>query len=271
MPVFTDLCQRMKTPEGPADDLRIERGTVADYHALAPFHYRAAHPGLATTVFRAVDVRPTVVGRYLSRELGPPIAGVLVVARPRLACRWREMATGDRYRSLGQRDGAAMVNREVRTISRVVIEPRYRGQGLAVRLVRKALAEPEDGIVLTEAIAAMGRVSPFFEQAGMRRYDTPRRTDHARVLDALRHVAITPGTFLSTDQLVAHLTRLSAPERAFLDRELRCWCQAAKRMTGKICESLCLDDLLRLARQDALALPVYYAHLQPAPRVVSPE
>jgi hypothetical protein len=46
-----------------------------------------------------------------------------------------------------------------------VVHPQWRGLGLAVRLVRQALATMTTPY--TEALAAMGRVHPFFERAGM--------------------------------------------------------------------------------------------------------
>src|SRR5205085_372514 len=116
---------------------------------------------------------PTVVGRWLQRPERCEVLGVLVRSLPQLCCQLRDLATGGRYRTLRRRDAAVVLNREVRTISRVVIDPRVRGLGLAVRLVRHALTHTSPAIHFTEALAAMGRVSPFFQHAGMTRYQRP--------------------------------------------------------------------------------------------------
>src|SRR5437762_3018481 len=75
---------------------------------------------------------------------------------------------------------------EVGTIARVVVVPRFRGIGLGVALVRQALARAETRYV--EALAVMGRVQPFFEKAGMRRYERPVGPEAVRVLAAVEAV-----------------------------------------------------------------------------------
>ena len=142
----------------PLDWVRIEPGSIADYRALESFHYRSANPGIVTSVLRAALDQPSVVGRYLQRRCEPRVVGVLVRALPRLACRMRDDAVGQRYRALKPGEAAMLINREIRTISRVIIDPRFRGCGLAVRLVRAALAHPElhdPPLRYTEALAAM--------------------------------------------------------------------------------------------------------------------
>jgi predicted N-acetyltransferase YhbS len=57
------------------------------------------------------------------------------------------------------------VNRHVRTISRVVVHPQFRGVGLASGLVRAICRAAPTRYV--EAFAVMGRVHPFFEKGGM--------------------------------------------------------------------------------------------------------
>ena len=54
------------------------------------------------------------------------------------------------------------------TISRVIVHPIYRSQGLSVRLVRHILRTSPAPLV--EALAVMGRFHPFFERAGMTPY-----------------------------------------------------------------------------------------------------
>ena len=113
-------------------DLTFESGSVADYHALAGFHYRSHHPGVVSAVFRVVHEQPTVVGRYLQRRNDRIVVGVLVRSLPRLSCRLRDLALCNRYSTLPASDAALLVNRELRIISRVVIDPRWRGRGLGI-------------------------------------------------------------------------------------------------------------------------------------------
>jgi GNAT superfamily N-acetyltransferase len=236
-----------------ADELTLECGSMRDYHALGSFHYKGAHPGAATTVYRMMHRAPTVVGRYLRHDDETQIVGVLLRALPHLGCQLRDHATSFRYRGFGTRGAAAMLNREVRTISRVVIDPRWRGLGLAVRLVRHALAHPET--VYTEALAAMGNVHPFFERAGMTRYDRPPRPEHARLLDALEHLNLEPMLIASPEALKR---RVRHEQQQWLHRELRRWHRAAFRTPNPKLDEMSLDELLVCARDRLLSQPVYY-------------
>lgn len=243
------------------DTIQLEPGTLRDYHALARFHYRGPRPATVSGVFRLVYRAPSVVGRYLGRRDETQVVGVLVRSRPRLGCRMRGRALGGRYRGLSSGDRARAINREVRTISRVVIDPRFRGLGLAVRLVRHALAHAETPY--TEALAAMGRVHPFFEKAGMTRYDPPARADDARLLAALDRVGIPPATLASARAMRARLARCEPCDRAWIERELRRWCAGAgpPATRGRHARAAPLDIILTAARGNLLSRPVYYLAL----------
>jgi len=259
-------------------DMPIEPGCLADYRTLARFHYRGGFPGAVTSVLRMVHRGRSVIDRFRdslgawSRHRQPEarVVGVLVRSLPALACGLRDLATGGRYAGLDQRDAAVLLNREVRTISRVIIHPQWRGLGLAVKLVRGALAEPEPGVVFTEALAAMGRVCPFFERAGMIRFDRPLhgRMHDARLIDALESArgANDPPTDSSEHE---RLTRtvwalahqpLDARTSKFVLRELRRWHQAAHRVPRRILQDMSIRQLLHSAANHLLASPAFYLH-----------
>jgi GNAT superfamily N-acetyltransferase len=242
---------------GPAlPAITIEPGTFDDYKTLARYHYKGSRPGAVTSIFRIVHHAPTVVDRFLKRQAGNQTIGVLVRSLPQLSCHLRDLAMTRRYCGISRREAAVMLNREVRTISRVVIDPQWRGMGLAVNLVRHALANPEPGTLFTEALAAMGRVSPFFERAGMTRYDRPPRPQHARLIDALRHAGIQPFELASSQRLEAALT--NAERREFVDRELRRWHRAAHHASRAKLPPMSFEQLLAAARDELLAQPVYF-------------
>lgn len=162
----------------------IQRGRRADYDRLAPWHYIAAAPATFDRVLRAV---------WTSASGTRHLAGVLVVSRPALFGWWRDLAWPGTYipRRVdgalvpGRPDAARRLNADVRTITRVVVDPRLRGAGVATALVRAYLRRPLTH--RTEASAAMGEVCPFFERAGMtlwRRDPDERSASLARWLAA---------------------------------------------------------------------------------------
>lgn len=236
--------------------VRIELGSKDDYRALARFHYKGRLPGVITAAYRAVHDAPTVVGRFLARRNERTVIGVLLRSLPHLGCALRDHATHGRYRGLGSRAAAQLINREFRTISRVVINPQWRGVGLAVELVKHALNEPETPY--TEALAAMGRVHPFFERAGMQRYDRPPRSEHTRLIDALEHVHIAPTLLASQALLEARLQALPHDMQQWIEAELRRWHRTAFRTPARSLATLSLDTLLRDARDQLFMHPVYY-------------
>ncbi|MGP1273608.1 MAG: GNAT family N-acetyltransferase [Phycisphaerales bacterium] len=177
-------------------------GSRADYDALAPLHYRAGPPA---TLARILIARDDDRGE---------LAGVLVVSRPTLNGAWRRHAWPGRYDTGDKRARARRINAELRTISRVIVDPRYRGRGVGVRLVAAYLDRPDTP--RTEAIAAMGAVCPFFERAGMRLVRTgPAERD----LDLLRALARV-GWPSDPGACAMRLVRRGAPDA---ERALRAW------------------------------------------------
>lgn len=253
-----------------SDGLPIEPGTRRDYDALSEHHYRAGRPATATRilVIRSPDV--CLQQRWSSLlerdfhaidsqrdDAKPSPIAVLVESLPALSCRMRDWALRDRYGGwLTPAERANLLNAEVRCLSRVVVHPQWRGQGLAVRLVRHALATATTPF--TEALAAMGRVSPFFEKAGMTAYPRPSHPHDARLRAALEHVGMRPTDLSRLEATLHRIANLPDRERRFLERELRLW---YRRAGGRAFDASCDPrDHLAAARDRLLLEPVYYVH-----------
>lgn len=189
----------------------IAPGTRRDYELLARFHYRAGCPATICRVLAALV------------EGEPRAVGVLVVSRPTPNGPWREAAWPGRYTprdGLSRRACLRRLNAEVRTISRVIVHPSFRGLGIGSALVRAYLHRPLAPRV--EAIAALGPHAPLFAAAGMRRLEHPpsrRVVVLRRRLDQLR---LPTWRLTDPDELIAHLrdepgraTRLAHALRVF--------------------------------------------------------
>jgi GNAT superfamily N-acetyltransferase len=171
--------------------LVLRAGTRADYDQLSVFHYRAGPPA---TFARVMAMHDPVEGS---------LAAVLVVSYPTLRGPWRAIAWPGRYdphairraspamtRVQACREALTRLNREVRCLSRVVVEPRWRGLGVAHRLVSAYLATPMTP--RTEAIAAMAAASPFFQRAGMTPLPIAPTPSDDRLRDALDRARAKP-------------------------------------------------------------------------------
>lgn len=149
----------------------VVEGDRDELMMLSGFHYRGGMPATIDRVLAARDPRDGA------------LLGVLATSHPTLNARWRKLVWGDRFEISDKRERAAKLNRELRTISRVIVDPRVRGLGVAGRLVRAYLRDASTPC--TEAVASMGRVCPFFERAGMRAYRLERSRADAEFLEAL--------------------------------------------------------------------------------------
>lgn len=162
----------------------ITPGTTRDYARLAHLHYRAG--------------RPATIRRVLTARAGRDLVGVLVTSMPTLNGSWRDRAFAGRYTRGTKRARAARINRELRCVSRVIVDPRWRGRGVGSDLIRAYLHAPETRA--TEAIAAMGAVCPMFERAGMRPWTLePTLRDRRLMLALARSGVPTPALMHTPD------------------------------------------------------------------------
>ncbi len=236
--------------------VRVERGTPADWRRLAPLHYRGHRPGAVTDVFRMVHREPGAAG-------AATLVGVIVYARSPLSLAARNRATGGRYR-LGRCGRVALgvlVNRELRMVARVVVAPNWRGLGLASRLVRETL--PKVGTPYVEALAAMGRVHPFFARAGMTAYPPPPAPKAERLAAALEAAVVPAGARQSGPALAAALGALPPALAAQMDRELARWARSYLGAKNHRTPALPRDAAAALAARHLGAAPVYYLWRRP--------
>lgn len=216
-----------------AHAIEIGPGTHAQYAALARLHYRSASPATIERILVATD------------DGTGELAGVLVTSRPTLNGSWRAAAWPGRFDCGSMRERARAINSDLRTISRVIVDPRYRGTGLAKRLVTSYLRGAETPC--TEAVAAMGPLCPFLERAGMTPHHLPRPARTARLERRLAQLG------LGVDDLL----RAIAPESE-LASALRIWARQSAG-TRRIAEGP-PSEIGRAAACALIAPPVAYAH-----------
>ena len=169
--------------------LLLARGTVHDYRALERFHYRSKRPATwaGVWVVRYED-RPTWHGHPRPCEscdipknevlptpapltrAGSPchVVAVAVLSYPTVNSAARDRALNLTH--VAPRRKLDFVNRNVRTISRVIVHPQFRSLGLASRLVHEVCRAAT--VRYVEAFAVMGKVHPFFEKGGMTKHET---------------------------------------------------------------------------------------------------
>jgi len=161
-------------------NLQVVEGTRQDYESLSHYHYRESHLGPCAAIF-------AMKGKF-STATKLETVGVIVYSMPTAGAQMRNVATGGIFAGLDKSTRLKLINKNIRTISRVIIEPRFRSLGLAVRLVKETM--PIMNVPFVEALAVMGRANPFFEKAGMTRYDAPISASCVRLIEAFSAVGI---------------------------------------------------------------------------------
>jgi GNAT superfamily N-acetyltransferase len=223
--------------------LTIEPGTAEDMDRLLPYHYRAGKPATRVGVIRAVDRTHQIC------------AGVLVVSMPTLNGAWREQAWPGRFAGSDRKAAADRINAELRCISRVIVDPRYRGLGLATRLVRAYLDRPLS--TATEAVAALGAICPFFERAGMEAYRVPMNAADARLADAIEAAGFEPWMLADTRRAEVMC------DDVLIATELERWAKSRRvEMSG-------VKRLSRFAAARLCVEPMAYAAVSPPECVAS--
>jgi len=127
----------------------------------------------------------------------------------------RNIATGGLFAGLDRTTRLKLVGKNIRTISRVIIEPRFRSLGLAARLVRETMPIME--VPFIEALAVMGRVNPFFEKAGMTRYEPPASLSCARLIEALGTVGVEERDLIDPQLVQQKLNAMPDARSSMLD------------------------------------------------------
>ncbi len=205
--------------------VRVEAGRLEDWYALAGLHYRSHLIGGVAKIF---VLRYSEEHGSASRTVAPEnnkgqgeLIGVIAYSYPAVALAARNRALAPLVARLPARGRARFWNAHLRTISRVVLEPNWRGLGLAARLVRETL--PQAGTPYVEALAAMARVHPFFAQAGMTEYDAPPPPQSERLREALAAAGLGRADARSAAALVAAVNALAEEERGWLLGEIGRW------------------------------------------------
>ena len=224
-------------------NLQIVDGSIGDYRKLSRFHYRSSRLAAYSSIFAL---------RY-----GCETAGVIVYTMPFAGVELRRVAVGDIFIGLDRRTQLSVINKNIRCISRVIIEPRFRGLSLAGELVRQTMARLDVPII--EALSVMGHINSFLDRAGMSRYEAGQSLRSVRLQQALSSVGIESDNISETDVLHRRLEGLRVRQKRFIESEignfLDCYGRSRNMPPGRKRTEFVLSKLT--------ARPVYYVWFNP--------
>lgn len=192
--------------------LEIVPGDMGDYEQLAAYHYRGERPVAVKAVFALRPRRPL-------GSLGRRSAGVIVYTMPNPRVEMRTIATGGIFAGLDRQTELSLLNRSIRCIARVIVEPRLRGIGLASRLVRETM--PALGVPIIEALGVMPLVNPFLERAGMKAFEPRVPVEHVELIEAFSAVGIEDGDLVDPGRVQGRLDELPHAAAQFIEARIQ--------------------------------------------------
>jgi GNAT superfamily N-acetyltransferase len=199
-------------------NLQITEGSANDYRRLAVYHYRDSSLGPYAAIFTI-----KAVGKMAIRLSNEPV-GVIVYAMPTAALELRNVALGGILSGLNRKSRLDFINENIRTISRVIIEPRFRSLGLATWLVKETIEKMDVPII--EALAVMGYVNKFFEKAGLTAYEAPMPARCEQMKEAFEFVGIAGSKLIDAESLQRKIERLNEEKGFFLERQIQTFLQS---------------------------------------------
>lgn len=248
-------------------DLQIVRGSIEDYRRLSVYHYRDCKLGPYNHIYairhKTQDTRNSNQEFRLTMDAAPavlhsqnytqgPLAGVIVYAMPPLGLELRNVALGGCLLKMDLKNRFSFINKNIRIISRVIIEPRFRSIGLAEKLVRETIDKVDVPIV--EALAVMGRVCKFFERAGMTAYEGPEHKRCIKMREAFAIAGITEQDRIDAEIVQGKIERLSPELWDFIDKQMTRFLQCY----GKRRKMQASLDRTRFVLSRLGARPIYY-------------
>ncbi len=231
--------------------MQIVRGSLEDYNRLAHYHYRDSRLGPFAAIFA---IRPV---RALGPWSGTKTVGVIVYTMPSPGLELRNIATGNLFVGYDKGTRLALINKNIRCISRVIIEPRFRGLGLASQLVRETM--PAMGVPIVEAMAVMGMVNPFFERARMTAFTAKMPTRCMQLVEAFSKVGIEKEELIDTKKVRQRVEQLPRKEAKFIELQIQSFlqCYGKRRNMSPGLERT------RFVLSKLTARPVYYIWFNP--------
>ena len=196
-----------------AGSLEIVEGTLDDYKKLSCYHYRSEKLGPFCKIFALKPVRRISICERFD------CAGVIVYSMPVPGSQLRGVACGGAFSGLDRRSRLAVLNKNVRCISRVIIEPRFRGLGLATRLVKETIGLMDVAVI--EAMAVMGLINPFFKKAGMAEYIPPDCERTVRLETAFDMVGICGNELIDAKLAQSKIENLDSSQSGFIEEQIR--------------------------------------------------
>ena len=130
------------------------------------------------------------------------LAAIIVYGFPHANNNTRNKVLAYRYDRFPSQLKLSVLNHDLRTITRVVVKPEFRGISLAATLVKHTI--PLLPFRFIEAAAAMAKINSFFHTAGMTQYTTVTTSEKQTMHNLLKSINVNIYSDINTIINVLH-------------------------------------------------------------------
>lgn len=243
------------------DQIYVEKGSMADWEEFHALHYKAERLGIWPRVYRiGIDEqaigcivftvpRMTLSGRNtLMKHIAPNQHGYDTTVMNKYRAKW--------------------LNAHTATLSRIVLDPMYRGVGVAYRAMNVAMRMT--GYDMIEFQSSMSRVNPFAQKAGITFAKPKRNIAYPKGLDFFRRwFECIPTDFVAVYE---ELRRMLPSEQEKCLEEMRVfyykWSCMEKSGDNRFNKRRRIDELtpsklIKQTQQLAFSFPMYGVYINP--------
>lgn len=194
------------------DCLQIVPAAYADYKLLAHYHYKQEAPSMPDQIYK-------IIGSPESKDSFPDPMAVVLFSMPIVNLHGRTVATSGFFRKPRTDIGKLrLVNKKIRYISRLIVDPRFWRLGLATWLLKDALERQTVPII--ETLTPVDFTNKIFQSQGFKLYHSPAPDWYDRFATALTKVQVKLDTVVCPPAVHFRLQHLTPRQKGFIEKEI---------------------------------------------------
>ena len=192
--------------------LEIVHAQYSDYKILAQYHYQKGQPTLPEQIYK-------IRGTEKTKGAFPDPIGIVVISMPIINLQGRTKATNGFFRKAPTEIGKLrLVNKNIRYLSRLIIDPRFQKNGLGTWLLRDILERQTVPII--ETLTPIDFTNKIFQKAGFKLYHTPAPEWYRRFTDALTSFGVDLKTINCPPAVHFRIKLLPAKQKKLIEKEI---------------------------------------------------
>lgn len=193
--------------------LEVVRTNLRDYEKLAHYHYRPEPLNPSTHVFSIRGIRSC-------RKHFPDPIGVVVYRMPIVKMSARNKATNNFFtREKNRSKQMLVINKHIRYLARIIVDPRFHHQGLGTTLLVESLKRIDFPIV--ETCTPLDKYNQMFVNNGFKLYFSPDSLKYTQMKQVLRSIGLSNQAISQPHFVHERLTRLRGDQRDLTELEVR--------------------------------------------------